>query len=70
MTAFLLSDKKLKINTLLKLGAEISGRAATFLLLLWAARQLNTADFGSYNAALAVGFVLVQMSDFGLQLLL
>ncbi len=70
MTAFLLSEKQLKINTLLKLGAEIGGRAATFLLLLWAARQLNTADFGSYNTALAVGFVLVQMSDFGLQLLL
>lgn len=70
MTAFLLFDKQLKINTLLKLGAEIGGRAATFLLLLWAARQLSTADFGHYNTALAVGFVLVQISDFGLQLLL
>ncbi|MEZ4593798.1 MAG: oligosaccharide flippase family protein, partial [Chloroflexota bacterium] len=58
------------MNTLFKLGAEIGGRAATFLLLLWAARQLTTAEFGSYNYALAVGFVLVQLADFGLQLLL
>lgn len=70
MRTFPLFDKQLKINTLLKLGAEIGGRAATFLLLLWAARQLSTADFGRYNYALAIGFILVQLADFGLQLLL
>ena len=70
MITFPLLDKKLRTNTLLKLSAELGGRAATFLLLLWAARQLTTAEFGNYNYALAVGFVLVQVADFGLQLLL
>lgn len=70
MISSLLFNKNLTINALLKLGAEVGGRAATFLLLLLAARRLNTADFGSYNYALALGFVLVQLADFGLQLLL
>ena len=70
MIASLLFNKRLTTNTLLKLGAEVGGRAATFLLLLLAARQLNKADFGSYNYALAFGFILVQLADFGLQLLL
>ncbi|MBK8902037.1 MAG: oligosaccharide flippase family protein [Anaerolineaceae bacterium] len=69
MIASLLFTRQLTTNTLLKLGAEVGGRAATFLLLLLAARRLTTADFGSYNYALALGFVLVQMADFGLQLL-
>ncbi len=70
MIAFPLLEKKLRTNTLLKLSAEMAGRLATFLLLLWAARQLSTAEFGNYNYALALGFVLVQIADFGLQLLL
>ena len=70
MNSFLLFNKQLTTNTLLKLGAEVGGRAATFLLLLLAARQLSTADFGSYNYALAFAFVLVPLADFGLQLLL
>lgn len=70
MLTFPLFDKKLQINTLLKLGAELGGRFATFLLLLFAARQLTTAEFGSFNFGLAIGFVVVQFADFGLQLLL
>lgn len=70
MIASPLLDKKLRTNTLLKLSAELGGRAATFLLMLWAAHQLSTAEFGNYNYALAIGFVLVQVADFGLQLLL
>ena len=70
MIASLLFTRQLTTNTLLKLGAELGGRAATFLLLLLAARRLTTADFGSYNYALALGFVLVQLADFGLQLLI
>ncbi len=70
MIASLLFTRQLTTNTLLKLGAELGGRAATFLLLLLAARQLTTAEFGSYNYALALGFVVVQLADFGLQLLL
>ncbi|MCB8978761.1 MAG: flippase [Ardenticatenaceae bacterium] len=70
MIAFLPLDKKLRTNALLKLSAELGGRIATFLLLLWAARQLSTSEFGNYNYALAISFVLVQVADFGLQLLL
>ncbi|GJM42697.1 MAG: polysaccharide biosynthesis protein [Ardenticatenaceae bacterium] len=62
--------RQITTNTLLKLGAEMGGRGATFLLLLLAAKQLSTAEFGNYNFALALGFVLVQLADFGLQLLL
>lgn len=69
MIASLLFTRQLTTNTLLKLGAELGGRAATFLLLILAARRLTTADFGSYNYALALGFVIVQLADFGLQLL-
>ena len=70
MIASLLFTRQLTTNTVLKLAAELGGRAATFLLLLLAARRLTTAAFGSYNYALALGFVLVQLADFGLQLLL
>ena len=70
MIASLLFNKQLTTNTLLKLGAELGGRVATFLLLLLAARRLSTVAFGSYNYALALGFILVQLADFGLQLLL
>ena len=70
MIASLRLHKPLTLNTLLKLSAELGGRAITFLLLLVVARQLSMADFGSYNYALAVGFILVPLADFGLQLLL
>lgn len=57
-------------NTLLKLASELIGRAVTFALGLWAARQLGSVGFGLYNLALAQGFVLAQLGDMGLQTLI
>ena len=44
-------------NAAVKLASELIGRIATFLLALWAARQLGEAGFGVYNYGLALGFV-------------
>lgn len=55
-------------NALAKLISELLGRLASFALVLLAARQLGTAGFGLYNYALAWGFVLAQLADLGLQL--
>lgn len=57
-------------NAFIKLGSELIGRLASFILLLWAARQLGETGFGRYNFALAWGFVLAQIADLGLQLLI
>lgn len=51
-----------------KVGSEFVGRAATFLVGLIIANRLGEVGFGHYNYALAVGFVLAQLADFGLQL--
>ncbi|MCB8944410.1 MAG: oligosaccharide flippase family protein [Ardenticatenaceae bacterium] len=63
-------SKQLRSNALTKLASELIGRLASFVLVLGAARQLSEADFGRYNYGLALGFVLAQLADFGLQLLL
>lgn len=57
-------------NTLLKLASELVGRAASFALGIWAARQLGSFAFGQYTVALAQGFVLAQLGDMGLQTLI
>lgn len=57
-------------NALIKLASEVAGRLATFALVLWAARQLGEGAFGLYNYGLALGFVIAQIADFGLQLLI
>ena len=57
-------------NALIKLASELAGRVATFALALLAARRLSEADFGFYNYGLAVGFVLAQLADMGLQVLI
>lgn len=57
-------------NALMKLGSEVAGRLATFVLFLWAARELGESAFGLYNYGLALGFVVAQIADFGLQLLI
>jgi O-antigen/teichoic acid export membrane protein len=56
-------------NTLVKLASELVGRAASFALMIVAARQLGEAGFGLYNYGLALGFVLAQLADMGLQML-
>lgn len=55
-------------NALAKLASELIGRLAVFGVVLLAARRLTEADFGSFNYALALGFVLAQLADLGLQM--
>lgn len=52
----------------LKLGADLFGRLLQYVLLWLAARQLAPGDFGDYSFALAIGYALAQVADFGLQL--
>ncbi len=56
-------------NAAVKLGSEVAGRAASLALLLLAARRLGTSAFGLYNYGIALGFVLTQLADLGLQML-
>ncbi len=63
------SNRRLTQNTAIKLGSELIGRAASFILMVLAARQLGETDFGWYNYGLALGFVLAQLADMGLQVL-
>lgn len=56
-------------NTTVKLTSELIGRTASFALTIVAARQLGEAGFGYYNYGLALGFVLAQLADMGLQML-
>jgi O-antigen/teichoic acid export membrane protein len=58
----------LPYNALVKLTSELGGRLALFVLILVAARQMSEASFGLYSYALALGFVLAQLTDLGLQL--
>ena len=58
---------RLSRNALLKLVAELVGRGAWFALNLWAARRLGESGFGLYSYGYALGFVLVQIADLGLQ---
>lgn len=57
-------------NALIKLTSEVIGRLATFALVWWAAHQLSKSGFGLYNYGLALGFVLAQIADLGLQVLI
>jgi O-antigen/teichoic acid export membrane protein len=57
-------------NAAVKLASELVGRVASFVLALWAARQLGEDGFGLYNYGLALGFVLAQVADMGLQVLM
>jgi O-antigen/teichoic acid export membrane protein len=52
-----------------KLASELLGRAASFALVLVAARELGESAFGLYNYGLAFGFVVAQLADLGLQVL-
>lgn len=61
--------RQLTYNTAVKLTSEMIGRAASFALTIVAARQLSEAAFGIYNYGLALGFVLAQLADMGLQML-
>ncbi len=53
----------------LKLVAEVLGRVAQFGTFGLVAHTLSLADFGVYGLALVLGFLLAQVADFGLHLL-
>ncbi|MCL5960242.1 MAG: oligosaccharide flippase family protein, partial [Chloroflexi bacterium] len=55
-------------KTFLKLGSDLLGRLAQLALIVAAARLMTPHEFGDYAFAAAVGFILGQLSDFGLQL--
>jgi O-antigen/teichoic acid export membrane protein len=62
--------RPIRHNAFVKLTSELIGRLALFALVLFAARTLGEAGFGLYNYALALGFVLAQLTDLGMQLVL
>ncbi|MBP6788707.1 MAG: flippase [Candidatus Promineofilum sp.] len=62
--------RPIRHNALVKLTSELIGRLALFALVLFAARRLGEAGFGLYNYALALGFILAQLTDLGMQLVL
>lgn len=51
-----------------KLGADLVGRIFQYALLWTAARSLSQGDYGDLSFGLAVGLMLAQVADFGLQL--
>ena len=57
--------RPIRHNAFIKLTSELIGRLALFALVLFAARVLGEAGFGLYNYALALGFVLAQLTDLG-----
>jgi len=57
-------------NAAIKLASELLARAASFGLVLLIARRLGEADFGLYNYGIALGFVVAQLADLGLQMLI
>jgi len=61
--------RRISVNATAKLAAELIGRAAQFGFTILAARRLAEADFGAYAYGLALGFVLAQGTDLGLQLI-
>lgn len=62
-------SRRLGSNALAKLASELVGRVATFGLSLYIANQLGERAFGAYSFGLALGFVLAQIADMGLQVL-
>ncbi|WP_374688155.1 oligosaccharide flippase family protein [Promineifilum sp.] len=62
--------RSIRHNAVIKLASELVGRLALFVLVLIAARRLGEAGFGLYNYALALGFVLAQVADLGMQLVI
>ncbi len=54
-------------NALLKLSSEIVGRAASLALTLLAVQHLGPRGFGVYSHGLAIGLVIAQVADLGLQ---
>lgn len=65
-----MQTRTIRQNALLKFSSELVGRLALFSLVILAARRLGETGFGLYNYALAIGFVLAQLADLGMQLVI
>jgi len=61
--------RRLKLNAGRKLVAEVTGRALQFWLAYQAQIALGPATYGHFTYALAVGFLLAQLADLGVQLI-
>ena len=59
---------KLIGNLKAKIASEIAIKLIRVVTIALAARWLGSKAFGSYAYALAIGYILVQFADFGLQL--
>lgn len=70
MTSIFQSIPHITQNTAIKLSSEIVGRIASFGMVILAARLLSESEFGLYNYGVALGFVLAQLGDMGLQTVL
>lgn len=63
-----LAQSSIPLGAGAKLGAEIVGRALQFVLIYVAQRALGPAGYGQLAYAMAIGVVLVPVTDLGLQL--
>jgi O-antigen/teichoic acid export membrane protein len=61
--------RRLSVNTGVKFATEIVGRGLMFLLVYLAQRRLGPAMYGEFTYAIALGFVVMPLIDFGLQLI-
>jgi O-antigen/teichoic acid export membrane protein len=61
--------RRIGLNAAAKLAAEVLGRVAQLLLTVLIARRLGEAGLGVYAYGIALGFVLAQGADLGLQLI-
>lgn len=59
---------RLRHQAAIRLAADLTGRGLSFGLAYLAQRVLGPADYGELTYALAVGFVLVTLTDLGLQI--
>ncbi len=66
----LFGGRRLVGRAALKLTGEGAARGVAFLVTLWLARALGEASFGFYSYALAAGFVIAQVADLGIQVLI
>ena len=66
----LFGGRRLVGRAALKLIGEGAARAVAFLVTLWLARALGEASFGLYSYALAAGFVISQVADLGIKVLI
>lgn len=61
--------RRISVNATAKLAAEIVGRVAQLGLTALVARRLDETGLGIYAYGIALGFVLAQGTDLGLQLI-